>query len=459
MTGLGVVYNSFLHEHGSHHRIPYCQLLPFWARVSMKRGIHSTINTLDMNLQRRWGPKWYEAFQDRTMGGFYERLGHSFRPLYNGQRRLLTQCRQLSVYSALGYGGLRAHFDHIVERYYDPDTDLWIFSLDDTGQPLDKNCDLYALSFVIFMCTHYFKATGDTRAQDLAVQTVQMIDKKFRIPGIPGLMEALNENNAPIPALRRQNPHMHLLEACLFAYDTWRSDAFIVMADEMVGLFHSHFFNKDRCILHEFFDDRLQPDPSKGDLVEPGHYFEWVWLLKKHAQFKHTPALHADAVSALFHWAHMHGWDLEHGGVYDVLKPDGRVVTDTKRIWPFCEALKAYTLMLADTPHNAATPLSRQAIKDRVTLMVAVFEDKYMEERGFWTEVLNRDLTNQTNYMPGTTPYHVYFGITETKMYLDRRGPAKSLSFKTLSLWYTTRRKISDFIKTAKRLISGREQI
>ena len=52
----------------------------------MANGLHSTIETLSYKLLERWVPKWYEAFSDNERGGFYERLGHSFKPVMTGQR-------------------------------------------------------------------------------------------------------------------------------------------------------------------------------------------------------------------------------------------------------------------------------------------------------------------------------------------------------------------------------------
>ncbi len=175
-----------------------------------------------------------------------------------------------------------------------------------------------------------------------------MIDRDFRLE--TGLAEALGVDGKPLPKMRRQNPHMHLLEACLFAYQTWGDEAFLVMADEMVGLFYGSFFDAVRCALVEFFDDDLKPHPEKGNQVEPGHYFEWVWLLKMHAEITGAEDRHDDVCLKLLDWANRHGWDSDYGGIYDALMPDGAVIADTKRIWPFCEALKANALMIAGWP-------------------------------------------------------------------------------------------------------------
>lgn len=415
-------------------------------RVSfMASGIHSTVQSLNTRLHLRWVPKWYEAFSDPA-GGFYERLGKGFKPVFTGQRRLVTQCRQLSIYSDACeragkplYKNLQEKFEFILAKYHDPKTGLWRFSLNDAGNINDPTCDLYALSFVIFSFSHYYRATNDGRAQVAALDVLNLIDSRFRLS--LGLAEALDANGNPILKLRRQNPHMHLLEACLFAYDTWGDKAYEAMADEMIGLFQNYFYDSRRNALVEFLTDDLKPDPEKGHHLEAGHYFEWVWLLKKHAVLKGDASMHDTVALKLLDWADKHGWDETHGGIYDTISPEGRVITDTKRIWPFCEALKANALMLSSSP-------DRQAIKDRVSEMVDVFEEKYMQERGFWTEWLNRDLSPAADYMPGTTPYHVYFGITETWDVLEERGGSMSLTSGISNTLYGFRRALSRAYKS-----------
>ena len=416
----------------------------------MASGLYSTIHSLQTRLHHRWCAKWYEAFSHPD-GGFYERLGKGFQPVLTGQRRLVTQCRQLSVYSHAAatsknrYPHLKAQFEFILDRYHNAQTGLWHFALDDKGEISDRTCDLYALSFVIFACSHYQRANRDDRARDTAMQVLNLINRKFRMQR--GLAEALGPDGIPLQKMRRQNPHMHLLEACLFAYETWRDPAFLSMADEMVALFYSCFFDAESCALVEFFDDDLSPHPDKGRELEPGHYFEWVWLLKKHAALKGDEKMHDQTAFRLFDWANRFGWDSLHGGIYDVVAPDGAVIMDSKRIWPFCEALKANALMLTLTPELAP---DRQAVKDRVAAMVSLFEKKYMQERGFWTEWLTRDLSPVTDYMPGTTPYHVYFGIVETMEVLNRRGGNKSIAAMFGTGLYKVRRTASGIFKLLK---------
>ena len=89
----------------------------------------------------------------------------------------------------------------------------------------------------------------------------------------------------------------------------------------------------------------------------------------------------------------------------------------------------------------------KDALKDRIAAMVAVFSKHYMQERGFWTEWLERDLTPVTDYMPATTPYHVYFGIVETRAVLSGRGKSKSLALGPLVFFYSLRRRLSAIVR------------
>lgn len=410
----------------------------------------STIEHLSHKLHRRWVPKWHEAFRDDKIGGFHERLGHSFQVVDTEQRRLVTQCRQIAIYSDASHDkrspdfrkDLAKRFDFLCRAYRVPETGGWRFSIRPDGTAAEEILyDFYAHAFVIFTLSLYYKATKDDKAHELALQTLAFLDSNFRQDGLAGLVEGLDKDLKPVKAIRRQNPHMHLFEACLFAYETWGDPVFMEMARQMHDLFTMYFFDQVTGTLGEFFEDNLSPHETQGHLVEPGHHFEWVWLLKKYADLNNfdNPVLQAQRWN-LLSWANTYGYDTEYGGIYDQLDRNGNVIKETKRIWPFAEALKANAMML-DSGKD------RDELKDRMALMINVFESGYIEERGFWTETLNRDLSPQTDYLPGTTPYHLYFGITETLGYLKSRGKSKSWRSMPRAFAYTARRKLSSLIQ------------
>jgi mannose-6-phosphate isomerase len=421
-------------------------------KCAMSFGPRTITEQLAQKLIIRWVPKWYEVFYDKGRGLFHERLTKGFKPVTGGQLRLLTQCRQLAVYSHASLQksifkfepDLRLHFTNMRRSYYIAETGGWRFSLREDGEPQDVVYDLYTISFVIFALGHYYRATQDEDAHALALSTLQFIDKNFRIGTQPGYVESLDQSLKPLPGIRRQNPHMHLLEACLFATDIWNDALFSDIASDMVGLFFRYFYDAEKRSLYEWFQDDLSPHPEKGRVVEPGHYYEWIWLLKKYARQQGEPELFDAVCFNLLDWANTNGWDHEYGGIYDELDVSGAVISATKRIWPFTEALKANALMLKDRP------IVRQERKQRIADMTALFKNRYIEERGFWTERLNRDLTPASDTMPGTTPYHVYFGIMETRDILRARGKNMSCAPMLYGIIYSVRRKLSALVRAVR---------
>jgi mannose/cellobiose epimerase-like protein (N-acyl-D-glucosamine 2-epimerase family) len=413
------------------------------------------MDLLARKLLLRWVPKWHGAFCDPATGLFHERLGHAFRPVPVPQRRLLTQCRQIAMYAH----ALLAHpdltlapslpvsFAAWVKHFYVPKTGGWRFSIDAAGGPLDHTYDLYAHAFVLFALAHYGRVYPDSPACSLALSTMDFIERCLRVPGGLGFHEAVDRRLMPVAATRRHESHMHLLEACLFAAQTWDDPVFRAAADDIVLLFQTRFYDSSANLLSEYFTDDLRPAPNKdGHIVkEPGHYGEWIWLLKKHAGLSGDPARYDGICRPMLDWANRYGWDETHGGIYDELNAGDAVIADTKRLWPFAEILKANALMLD-------SGMDKDVLKAQMKRMVRVFTDSYMDERGFWTEWLSRDLTPATDYMPGTTPYHVYFGIMETRDALAARGRTKSWRWHMSAMTYGARRRLSRVIRRLKAL-------
>jgi mannose-6-phosphate isomerase len=422
----------------------------------MSVGAHSTIEYLAQKLLQRWVLKWYEAFTDGADGGFHERLGHSFKPVVFDRRRVLTQCRQLAIYSdaynvtsrATFNPDLNKHFEYISSNYYVAKIGGWAFSVNLENNNKELFYDLYAQAFVIFSFSHYFRATKDIRAKELAYSTFDFILENFIYKNAPGYYEALDESLRPMDNKRRHESHMHFLEACLFAYEVWEDDRFLKEAEHLIKLFTEYFYQEKKAILSEYFSNDLkEPLKDKGHIItEPGHYYEWIWLLKKYENFIGQKGKFDILCMGLLTWANDFGWDKSFGGIYDELDHQGNVVEDTKRIWPFSEGLKANTLLLDSSS-------DKLALKNKISEMVEVFKTHYIDERGFWTEWLDRELKPATDYMPGTTPYHVYFGIMEARQVLHSRGKTKSMLSGAYIMGYTLRRALSNKSKALWRKI------
>ncbi len=99
------------------------------------------------------------------------------------------------------------------------------------------------------------------------------------------------ENGVPTSLPLESNPHMHLFEATLAGAEVCSEcNLWKPLADEIADFALAHFFDGNG-LLHEFFDADWKFAPGvPGRIVEPGHQYEWAWLLLRWAGDKHPKA-------------------------------------------------------------------------------------------------------------------------------------------------------------------------
>lgn len=358
-----------------------------------------------------WIPKWFSLFSDPE-GGFYERLDTSGVPLGH-PRRVLSQCRQLIVFSRAYQEGafqekqaLKAAFDFIVETYHVPETGGFKFS------EADDHYDLYAHAFVILMCAEYYRAVKDQRALDLADSVYTFIQQYFAHENGLGFYEALGADLTPRRKPRRQNPHMHLLEAFLAMFEVGSKDHWKGAAQDIMTLFERYFFDPKQGILREFFNDDLTPHDRDADNIEAGHHAEWIWLLTRYQNVVGDKQMVVKrTISQLFSFVVTHSIDAKNGGIYNVQKPDGAIIDPQKRIWPVMETLRAASILYAS--HDQAPQV--------FDVMLDCFTAHYMDvNTGIWNEILNQEMQVISDYLPATTPYHIYLVLMDCVGYRNK---------------------------------------
>ena len=78
---------------------------------------------------------------------------------------------------------------------------------------------------------------------------------------------------------RSQNPHMHLLEAALALSTRNESSLYNALVASLSKLFDYKFLDRRKLIIHEYLNNSFYPDKEIGHIIEPGHHYEWAWLL------------------------------------------------------------------------------------------------------------------------------------------------------------------------------------
>lgn len=341
-----------------------------------------------------WGERGIDS-----RGLFYEQLDFDGRGDADSRRRMRVQARQLYVFAraeARGEAGAAAVVDRgfpAFQRFCAHPEAGWIHLLEADGSPADLLRDTYDHAFVLFALAALAQtASHGAQARSLAERTLGWLDSALAHEA-GGFHEG---HPASLP--RRSNPHMHLLEAMLAWHRVDGDRRFLDRADLIGGLFERHFFDPGHDTLGEHFDDDWSPAaPPLGDSVEPGHHFEWCWLLVRLAEAGGRD--YRAQARRLYRFAIAHGLDA-HGFAVDEIDRDGRTRRTSRRLWPQTELIKAHVAM---GEHDAAEASFR------------ALADTYLatKTRGLWIDQFDGSGHGVSPVVPASTLYHIDVAIDE----------------------------------------------
>jgi mannose/cellobiose epimerase-like protein (N-acyl-D-glucosamine 2-epimerase family) len=354
---------------------------------------------------------WRGRGRDRVHGGFHERLDAAGKPIASGYKRLLVQCRQIFAHSLgveLGFResaeAVQQGFAFLRRHFRDEENGGWYFSVTPEGKPRERHKDLYGHSFVLLAAAQLQKVGRNAEVLQLAQETVEVLQQHFAPAVEGGFAERLAADWAYQPAPRLQNPHMHLLEGFLALGRATGQARYIDHAKALVALFRRHFF--DAGTLGEVFDADWRPDAERGAIVEPGHHFEWSWLLCDYAELTKDASVLALA-DRLHDWAMLHGFDAEQGGIYDEVDRSGAVLKASKRIWPLCECIKSVAARQRALPSVAG--------RRQLTQLLDLLFERYLKPDGTWIEHFDRNWRPLVSELPGSTSYHIVLALAEAR--------------------------------------------
>ncbi len=341
-------------------------------------------------------PLWWRVGADHLRGGFHEALSIHGAPLEQ-PRRARVQARQIYVFARAGLDGWPgpwreavAHgLTFLLEKYHRSDGQFRTLVSAD-GAPLDDRASLYDQAFVLLALATVHRAQPGfadvARRADLLLATLQ--DRRHAAGGFREI--------DPNPF--QSNAHMHLLESALAWIEAGGGSAWRELAAEIADLALQRFFDAEKGLVREFFDERWRPMPcALGRRVEPGHQFEWAWLLQRWGQNGHAAA---SAAAKRLYQAGLRGIDSHRGVVVDAMDDDFQIVETSARLWPQTEYLKATLSNDTDAAKivTAAHALARYLDKSTV---------------GVWRDVMHDDGTFLDGPAPGSSLYHIVSAITE----------------------------------------------
>ena len=154
-----------------------------------------------------------------------------------------------------------------------------------------------------------------------------------------------------------------------------------------------------------------------GRICEPGHHFEWSWLLRRYAG--HAGASDPPIARALKAFGDRHGFDAD-GFVVDELLDDGRVHKASRRCWPHTEAIKA-EVAAAETGDGEAPARAARTIER----LMAVFLGRPVA--GGWIDHVDANGAPIVDFMPASTLYHIFLAAAEADRVWGRQEKGERL--------------------------------
>jgi len=334
-------------------------------------------------------PLWWSAGADRERGGFHEALSIDGQPR-PAARRARVQGRQAFVYATAGVLGWDGPWreaawhamDFFLERFRREDG-LFRTLIGLDGAVLDETAMLYDQAFALLGTATLHQADPRGGEMVTVARSVRRGLEAMRHPA-----GGYRENIAyPFQA----NAHMHLLEGAMAWAELVGGD-WEAMVDEIVEMALTVFIDPQGGFLREFFDADWRLTPGEdGRLVEPGHQFEWAWLLHRHERRRGDAR--AGAAARGLYAAGRRGVDASRKVAVNELWDDFSLRDGTARLWPQTEHLKA-NLLLGDPVTALETA---EAMRAYLRTPAA----------GAWRDKLRPDGTFVDEPAPATSFYHI----------------------------------------------------
>jgi mannose-6-phosphate isomerase len=360
-------------------------------------------------------PLWARQGFDAVANAFYERLLPDGSPDLGADIRVRVQARQIFVYAFARHLGwyengrmLAEKALAFVEGVAAHAAGGFVHLLDSRHRVINRRQDLYDHAFFLLAYAWCYRAFGIESALQKADALTGYLDD---VLGSDKGGWAEGDYAAPC---RRQNPHMHMLEAFLALYDASGEVRWLDRARELVRLFEDRFYDPSRQVLLEFFDGDWAPlADDKGALVEPGHMMEWVWLLRGYESRTGTPV--ARFTDALYDKARAAGTVAGSGLLCDEISVDDRVSGAGKRCWPQTEYIKAAI---------AQASAGRRECEAHAAAAIDRLFRYYLEEAAIPGLYLDRRDANDAiipGPVPASTLYHLIVAAAAASAYCKAR--------------------------------------
>lgn len=344
-------------------------------------------------------PLWATAGIHES-GVTFEALDFDGQPVLSDAVRVRVIARQIFVFSLAYERGwqpelcreiVRYNFDALTGRCRRADGLLGkVFDLSSTSLADDTFC-LYDTAFALLAMASATPVLGSGITTQAIDEVLAAMEREVAREEGGYIEEAVS---APT---RLQNPHMHLFESLLAIGENGNNAAASAMRARLLPFIQETFFDNELAIVHE---------RRGGDhplLFEPGHSFEWVWLLwwageSVGADESFAARLYERAFGALT--------DDQVASLEVAL--DESEADASCRSWSQAEMLKAHLCRALSTDGEA-----REVYLQRACRTARMMHDLWLAPAvdGGWHDHLSPERRLLSPNMPASSGYHLFGAI------------------------------------------------
>jgi mannose/cellobiose epimerase-like protein (N-acyl-D-glucosamine 2-epimerase family) len=356
-------------------------------------------------------PLWWKTGGDLAKGGFYERINLDGTP-DDVNRRTRVAARQVYSYALAQRMGYQGETNAAIDQGLawlsgparGPDGMLYA-TLTPTAEIVRGEFDFYDHAFAMLAFASAYRvrpADGELKARGEAIRDKLISTFKHPVRGF----EESNPRSLPLKA----NPHMHMFEACLAWIEAGGDDTWRTVAAEIAALCLDKFLHPVTGSLREFFDGDWNPIAGDdGRIVEPGHQYEWAWLLIRWSNLTGDTRFVAPA-RKLIEIGENFGTDHTRGVSFNELWDDFTPKDAKARLWPQTERMKAYSALYDIAGTEADKSFARDKAAEAAKGLALYFDT---DIRGLYRDKMNVDGSFVVEPAPASSLYHIICAIDE----------------------------------------------
>ena len=296
---------------------------------------------------------WLKNTIDKENGGFIGEINHQNVINNNSEKGAVLNARILWSFSA-AYAveknpeylkTAKRAFQYIKDYFFDKEFGGIFWSLQADGKPKDTKNQIYAIAFVIYGLSEFYKIFKNEDALELAQSLFYKIELYSKDYKNKGYLEAFTRDWQEIEDLRlsekdanekkTMNTHLHIVEAYANLYLIWPNPKLKDSIKEILEVIALYFINKYTWHLKLFFDENWK---EKEDVISYGHDIEAAWLLQWCAETIEDVDLikNYQKYAVAFADATKEGLDAD-GGLWYEYEPKEQKLIAEKHWWPQAE--------------------------------------------------------------------------------------------------------------------------